>query len=95
MWAAHTALLWDPGTKMLASRTWAQGCILQGDFEINNITLTVTNIYAPAEEGHRNHFFYALLPLSAKGNHVILGDLNMFPDGKIDKNLPTQWMRPL
>ena len=89
-WSAHNATLLSKNLSTYNVQTAARGQILQTDITIGNTQLTITNIYGPSYTTEKRLFYRDFPDLQAQPFHVVVGDLNIFPDGMLDHTPPSR-----
>jgi len=88
IWNHHTAVLLTHSIKPTDFRSSPDDRILQIDLLADNKPTTITNIYAPAYPREQREFFTKFPILQAHPVHIIVGDMNIFPDATIDRSPP-------
>src|SRR4051794_38999515 len=84
-WAKHTALLLENGTTATNVTAMCQGHIIQADCTHNDRNIKIINLYVPAVVADRMAFFQKFLTLPLSDLHVVMKDLNTFPDVALDR----------
>ena len=86
LWSRHTATLLSSLFVCTHIRIGGEGRILQTDLSFNDTkNITITNMYVPAQPGERAHFLENFTGLQAHPWHLLVGDLNLFPDAILDR----------
>ena len=87
-WSTYTATLLSSNLCAINIQSSARGRILQTDITIDNTTVTITNIYSPSYTTEKRQFYRDFPDLQVQPFHIVVGDLNIYPDGSLDHTPP-------
>ena len=84
-----TAILLGSSLKKTAHKTDQSGRILTMQIKSQHTSFQLTNIYAPTDNQHKEHFFNQIDQHMFNNRHTVLtGDFNMVEDPSLDRNPP-------